>query len=138
MLVSAAEMLKKAKEGHYAVGQFNINNLEWTKSVLLTAQEMAKDHRALTQGLPKCKTSADKYTPEFALICKNRSQMKKQVTKALSNKKTDVILALRKGSGIDVKDVCNEIHEQDSSRRLISYSQAVKGSYILIQLEQGK
>ena len=40
MLVSAAEMLKKAKEGHYAVGQFNINNLEWTKAVLLTAQEL--------------------------------------------------------------------------------------------------
>ena len=39
MLVSATEMLKKAKEGHYAVGQFNINNLEWTKAVLLTAQE---------------------------------------------------------------------------------------------------
>ena len=39
MLVSATEMLKKAKEGHYAVGQFNINNLEWTKSILLTAQE---------------------------------------------------------------------------------------------------
>lgn len=40
MLVSATEMLKKAKEGHYAVGHFNINNLEWTKSVLLTAQEL--------------------------------------------------------------------------------------------------
>ena len=40
MLVSATEMLKKAKEGHYAVGQFNINNLEWTKSVLLTAEEL--------------------------------------------------------------------------------------------------
>ena len=39
MLVSAKEMLQKAKEGHYAVGQFNINNLEWTKSILLTAQE---------------------------------------------------------------------------------------------------
>ncbi len=39
MLVSAKEMLTKAKEGHYAVGQFNINNLEWTKAVLLTAQE---------------------------------------------------------------------------------------------------
>ncbi|MCL2865175.1 MAG: class II fructose-1,6-bisphosphate aldolase [Lachnospiraceae bacterium] len=38
MLVSATEMLKKAKAGHYAVGQFNINNLEWTKAVLLTAQ----------------------------------------------------------------------------------------------------
>lgn len=39
MLVSATEMLKKAKAGHYAVGQFNINNLEWTKAVLLTANE---------------------------------------------------------------------------------------------------
>ena len=39
MLVSAAEMLKKAKAGHYAVGQFNINNLEWTKAALLTAEE---------------------------------------------------------------------------------------------------
>ncbi len=40
MLVSATEMLKKAKAGKYAVGQFNINNLEWTKSILLTAQEL--------------------------------------------------------------------------------------------------
>ncbi len=40
MLVSAKDMLIKAKEGKYAVGQFNINNLEWTKAVLLTAQEM--------------------------------------------------------------------------------------------------
>lgn len=40
MLVSAKEMLQKAKAGHYAVGQFNINNLEWTKSVLQTAQEL--------------------------------------------------------------------------------------------------
>jgi len=39
MLVSAKEMLAKAREGKYAVGQFNINNLEWTKAVLLTAQE---------------------------------------------------------------------------------------------------
>jgi fructose-bisphosphate aldolase class II len=39
MLVSATEMLNKAREGKYAVGQFNINNLEWTKAVLLTAQE---------------------------------------------------------------------------------------------------
>ena len=39
MLVSAREMLIKAKEGGYAVGQFNINNLEWTKAILLTAQE---------------------------------------------------------------------------------------------------
>lgn len=39
MLVSAKEMLDKAKAGHYAVGQFNINNLEWTKAILQTAQE---------------------------------------------------------------------------------------------------
>ena len=40
MLVSAKEMVRKAYEGHYAVGQFNINNLEWTKAILLTAQEL--------------------------------------------------------------------------------------------------
>ncbi len=40
MLVSARDMLKKAKEGKYAVGQFNINNLEWTKAVVVTAQEL--------------------------------------------------------------------------------------------------
>jgi len=39
MLVSAKEMLQKAKAGKYAVGQFNINNLEWTKSALLAAEE---------------------------------------------------------------------------------------------------
>ena len=40
MLVSAKEMLEKARDGHYAVGQFNINNLEWAKSILQTAQEL--------------------------------------------------------------------------------------------------
>ncbi len=40
MVVSAKEMLDKAKAGHYAVGQFNINNLEWTKAILETAQEL--------------------------------------------------------------------------------------------------
>ncbi len=40
MLVNARDMLKKAKEGHYAVAQININNLEWTKAVLLTAEEL--------------------------------------------------------------------------------------------------
>ena len=40
MLVSAKEMLEKARAGKYAVGQFNINNLEWTKSILQTAQEL--------------------------------------------------------------------------------------------------
>lgn len=40
MLVNAADMLKEARKGHYAVGHFNINNLEWTKSILLTAEEL--------------------------------------------------------------------------------------------------
>ena len=40
MLVNATEMLQKARDGHYAVGQFNINNLEWTKAALQTAQEL--------------------------------------------------------------------------------------------------
>lgn len=40
MLVSTKEMMAKAVEGKYAVGQFNINNLEWTKAILLTAQEL--------------------------------------------------------------------------------------------------
>ena len=40
MLVTAKEMLEKAVAGHYAVGQFNINNLEWTKAILTTAQEL--------------------------------------------------------------------------------------------------
>ena len=39
MLVNAKEMLEKALEGHYAVPQFNINNLEWTKSILLACEE---------------------------------------------------------------------------------------------------
>ena len=40
MLVNMKEMLEKAKEGKYAIGQFNINNLEWTIAVLKKAQEM--------------------------------------------------------------------------------------------------
>ena len=40
MLVSAREMLEKARDGKYAVGQFNINNLEWTKAILQTAEEL--------------------------------------------------------------------------------------------------
>ncbi|MBQ4474208.1 MAG: class II fructose-1,6-bisphosphate aldolase [Lachnospiraceae bacterium] len=40
MLVSAKEMLDKAKAGHYAVGHFNLNNLEWTRAILETAEEM--------------------------------------------------------------------------------------------------
>src|SRR5574344_2803152 len=40
MLVNAKRMLEVARDGHYAVGQFNINNLEWTKALLITAQEL--------------------------------------------------------------------------------------------------
>ncbi len=40
-LVSAKEMMEKARDGKYAVGQFNINNLEWTKAILQTAQEQS-------------------------------------------------------------------------------------------------
>ena len=40
MLVSAKDMLEKARDGKYAVGQFNINNLEWTKAILQTAEEL--------------------------------------------------------------------------------------------------
>lgn len=40
MLVSAKEMINKAHEGHYAIGAFNINNLEWIKSILTACEEM--------------------------------------------------------------------------------------------------
>lgn len=39
-LVNVKDMMEKAREGHYAVGQFNINNLEWTKAILQTAEEL--------------------------------------------------------------------------------------------------
>ena len=53
-LVSAKEMLEKAHEGHYAVGAFNINNLEWTKSILMAAQEANTPVlRAVTEGAGK-------------------------------------------------------------------------------------
>ena len=50
MLVSAKEMLAKARAGKYAVGQFNINNMEWTKALLLTAQEL---HLGVSEGAGK-------------------------------------------------------------------------------------
>ncbi len=56
MLVSATEMLKKAKAGHYAVGQFNINNLEWTKSILLTAKELDPVILGVSEGAGKYMT----------------------------------------------------------------------------------
>ena len=57
MLVSAKEMLQKAKAGHYAVGQFNINNLEWTKAILLTADECkSPDILGVSEGAGKYMT----------------------------------------------------------------------------------
>ena len=57
MLVSAREMLEKARDGKYAVGQFNINNLEWTKSILLTAQELQSPViLGVSEGAGKYKT----------------------------------------------------------------------------------
>lgn len=62
MLVSAKEMLDKALAGKYAVGQFNINNLEWTKSILLTAQEM---NAPVTLGVSE---GAGKYMTGFETV----------------------------------------------------------------------
>ena len=60
MLVSAKEMLDKAKAGHYAVGQYNINNLEWTKSILLTVQELnAPAILGVSEGAGKYMTGFD-------------------------------------------------------------------------------
>ena len=62
MLVSAKEMLEKAKAGKYAVGQFNINNLEWTKAVLLTAEEL---HSPVILGVSE---GAGKYMTGFKTV----------------------------------------------------------------------
>lgn len=63
MLVNMVEMLNKAKEGKYAVGQFNINNLEWTKQILLTAQEM---NSPVILGVSE---GAGKYMGGFNTVC---------------------------------------------------------------------
>ena len=62
MLVSAKEMLNIAKQSHYAVGQFNINNLEWTKAVLLTAQ---KNHSPVILGVSE---GAGKYMTGYKTV----------------------------------------------------------------------
>lgn len=62
MLVSAKEMLNIAKKNHYAVGQFNINNLEWTKAVLLTAQ---KNHSPVILGVSE---GAGKYMAGYKTV----------------------------------------------------------------------
>ena len=62
MLVNAAEMLRKARAGHYAVGQFNINNLEWTKAILQTAEEL---HSPVILGVSE---GAGKYMCGFGTV----------------------------------------------------------------------
>lgn len=69
MLVSAKEMLNRAKEGHYAVGQFNINNLEWTKAILLTAEEL---HSPVILGVSE---GAAKYMCGFKTVAAMVSAM---------------------------------------------------------------
>lgn len=61
-LVSAKEMLEKARDGKYAVGQFNINNLEWTKSILQTAEEL---HSPVILGVSE---GAGKYMTGFKTV----------------------------------------------------------------------
>ena len=66
MLVSATEMLKKAKAGHYAVGQFNINNLEWTKAILQTAQRIPEAmHGFTTNRTPGWERALDAHCKFF-------------------------------------------------------------------------
>ena len=63
MLVNMVEMLNKAKEGKYAVGQFNINNLEWTRRILETAQ---KNNAPVILGVSE---GAAKYMGGFKTVC---------------------------------------------------------------------
>lgn len=68
-LVSAQEMLEKARDGKYAVGQFNINNLEWTKSILQTAEEL---HSPVILGVSE---GAGKYMTGFKTVAAMVSAM---------------------------------------------------------------
>ena len=68
-LVSAKEMLEKARDGKYAVGQFNINNLEWTKSILQTAEEL---HSPVILGVSE---GAGKYMTGFKTVAAMVSAM---------------------------------------------------------------
>ena len=70
MLVSAKEMVRKAYEGHYAVGQFNINNLEWTKAILLTAEENQSPVILGAVSYTHLKSLAETFTMPLASISK--------------------------------------------------------------------
>ena len=75
MLVSAKEMLEKAKAGHYAVGQFNINNLEWTKAILLTAQELNSPViLGVSEGAGKYMCGFSRRTPTRSAAWSRRSR----------------------------------------------------------------
>ena len=70
MLVTAKEMLEKARDGKYAVGHFNINNLEWTKAILQTAEELRSPVSALMpDSPPSCST---------VLITRSKRTLKRQ------------------------------------------------------------
>ena len=72
MLVNAKEMLDKARAGKYAVGQFNINNLEWTKAVLLTAQELNSPViLGVSEGAGKYMTGFEKVSAMVAAMDKS-------------------------------------------------------------------
>lgn len=73
MLVNATEMLKAAKAGHYAVGHFNTNNLEWTKAILLTAQEM---NSPVIVGVSE---GAGKYMTGFSVVAAMVAAMDKSL-----------------------------------------------------------
>lgn len=86
-LVNAKEMLQKAREGHYAVGAFNINNLEWTKAILATAQELnAPVMLGVSEG-------ANKYMTGFLVV----AEMVKAMIKTM-NITVPVALHLDHGS----------------------------------------
>ena len=86
MLVSAAEMLKAAKAGKYAVGHFNINNLEWTKCILQVAEEL---HSPVILGVSE---GAAKYMCGFNTV----AAMTKEILKTLG---TTVPVALHLDHG---------------------------------------
>ena len=96
MLVNAKEMLDKAKAGHYAVGHFNINNLEWTKSILLTAEE---EKSPVILGVSE---GAGKYMAGFLVV----AEMVKAMDKSLG---ITVPVALHLDHG--TYDVCKKCIE---------------------------
>ena len=94
MLVSAKDMLEKAREGKYAVGQFNINNLEWTKSVLLTAEELKSP---VILGVSE---GAGKYMTGFKTVAAMVEAMMEELNITVPVAVGDMPLVLHGGTGI--------------------------------------